>query len=306
MHMIRVGVIRGGTGEDYESSLKSGAFVFANLPRDRYAPVDIFVDRDGVWHVHGKPVSHEALIHKVDVLWNLTHGFYGADGKMHQHFEQLGVPYVGPSPLTSALLMHHGLLRNHLMHAGHKTPRSIYVQEWKEDIQTQVAAIVRAAFELVSPPWIVRTVSRGHMQGHIPCATRDELTAVLLHMADVGVPVVVEEKITGAEVSVLVVPGLRRQEQYTSLPFHRDECRTAVKSAKGELIQAYARAVSRALKLDSHAVVSGVLNAKGDFYVTEIEAHPALHSDSDVAHSLQQFGITPSEFFTHSIEKALT
>ena len=305
VRMIRVGIIRGGVGEGYEESLRSGAFLLAKLPREKYMPLDIFIDRDGAWHLSGKPVSHESLMHKVDVVWNTTRGFFGADGKMHQQFEQLGLPYVGLSPLTSALVMHHGLLRNHLTTAGYKTPRSIYVQDWKEDIQTHVAAIVRAAFELVSPPWIVRTVSRGHMQGGITCATRDELAAVLLQMAEVGVPVVVEEKVTGTEVSVLVVPGLRREEQYTSLPFQTDERRSRIASAKGELVQAYARAISRALSLDSHAMVHGVLTPKGDFYLTEIDAHPEISAESHVMHSLEQVGVGFPEFARAVLEKAL-
>ena len=304
--MIRVGIIRGGVGEGYDESLKSGAFFLANLPRDTYQALDIFIDKEGAWHLHGKPVSHEQLMHKADVLWNLTHGYYGADGKMHQLFEQLGMPYVGPSPLGSAVTMHHGLLRNALTEGGIKTPRSLYVSDWKDDTQEHVAAVVRGAFENFAPPWIVRTVSRGHMQGHIHCATRDELTAVLLQMADSKVPVVIEELVTGKQLSVLVAPGFRNEELYTFLPRDMQVSGRRLAREESEPFQSAARRAHRHLGLGSHAVVSGIITARGDVYITEIDAHPSFAQGSHATQSLEELGVTFGEFAKHAIDAAFT
>ena len=303
--MIRVGIIRGGVGDGYEESLKSGAFVLANLPRDRYQAIDIFIDREGVWHLHGKPLAHESLFHKVDVLWNLTQGFYGGDGKMHQTFGQLGIPYVGPSPLASAITMHHGLLRNSLTEGKIKTPRSLYVSEWKEDTEEQVSKVVRAAFENFAPPWLVRTVSRGHMQGHIRCGNRDELTAVLLQMANSQVPVVIEEFVTGKQVSVLAVPGFRKENTYTFLPRDTQVLGRRLAREESDAFQAAAKKAHAHLGLGSHAIVSGIITPKGDVYITEIDPHPSFAKDSHIADSLESLGATFGEFADHTIRQAL-
>ena len=303
--MIRVGILRGGVGEGYEESLKSGAFVLANLPRDRYQAIDIFIDRDGVWHLSGKPLAHDALFHKVDVLWNLTHGFYGGDGKMHQLFEQLGLPYVGPSPLASAVSMHHGLLRNSMTEGKIKTPRSLYVSEWKENTEEQVGKVVRAAFENFAPPWLVRTVSRGHMQGHIRCGNRDELAAVLFQMAHSQVPVVIEEFISGKQLSVLAVPGFRKQGMYTFLPRDTETLGRRLAREESEAFQTAAKKAHAHLGLGSHAVVSGIITPKGDVYITEIDAHPSFAPGSHVMESLESLGVSFGEFADHAIKNAL-
>jgi D-alanine-D-alanine ligase len=301
--MIRVGVVRGGVSDGYEASLASGAFVLQNLPKDRYTPVDIFIDRDGVWHLQGRPLSPDMLAHRVDVLWNLTNGFYGADGKMHQLFEQLGVPYVGATPFASAELAHHGLLRNRLTEKGHKTPRSIYVASWKEDIQAHVSTVVKAVFQLVSPPWIVRAISLGHMQGHIACATREELTAVLLHMADAQVPVVIEETITGTPVSVMMIPGLRNTAAYVTVPHAQNTARTALLREDATRLSEKVRAVCRDVELPTHVQIAAVLGKNGEVYITEIDAHPDFSPGSSALHSLEHLGISFAEFSDSVIKR---
>ena len=91
--MIRVGVIRGGISGEYEVSLASGAQVLSNLRsdqmKDKYSAVDIFIDKDAVWHVNGIPTAMDKIIHKVDVIVNALHGDYGEDGKVQQILEQL-------------------------------------------------------------------------------------------------------------------------------------------------------------------------------------------------------------------------
>jgi D-alanine-D-alanine ligase len=62
MHRIRVGVLRGGPSSEYEISLKTGATVLNNLSQEKYNPRDIFIDKEGQWHMHGLPVlPHSTL-----------------------------------------------------------------------------------------------------------------------------------------------------------------------------------------------------------------------------------------------------
>ena len=83
--MIRVGVIRGGISSEYEVSLNTGANVLSHLRSDimneKYKPIDILIDRDGTWHMQGRPVTLDHISNSVDVIFNALHGDFGEDGK---------------------------------------------------------------------------------------------------------------------------------------------------------------------------------------------------------------------------------
>src|SRR6185312_15965037 len=79
-----VGILRGGPTQEYDASLKSGASVFANLDTSRYEPRDIFIDRQGTWHVHGVARLPADALSGVDVAFNIVHGQYGEDGTLQR------------------------------------------------------------------------------------------------------------------------------------------------------------------------------------------------------------------------------
>ena len=89
---IRVGVLRGGTGRHYMSSLKKGGEVILrlseNLPH-KYKIVDILVDRENRWHVNGIPITPQKLLYKVDVIWNIS------EQSFSNILESFSIPHVG-------------------------------------------------------------------------------------------------------------------------------------------------------------------------------------------------------------------
>jgi D-alanine-D-alanine ligase len=54
---LRIGVIYGGRSGEHEISIASGAAVMANLDRERYEVVPLYIDRDGRWTIADKPPS---------------------------------------------------------------------------------------------------------------------------------------------------------------------------------------------------------------------------------------------------------
>lgn len=71
--MVRttVGILRGGTSNEYEHSLKSGAALMAALPEDKYDTRDIFVDTHGMWHRRGMPADPARALAQLDVVLNV-------------------------------------------------------------------------------------------------------------------------------------------------------------------------------------------------------------------------------------------
>ncbi|TYB57649.1 D-alanine--D-alanine ligase [Nonomuraea sp. PA05] len=95
---LRVAVLAGGPSAEHEVSLQSAQAVLDALPRDRYEPIAVIIDRQGRWPV-------ELRREPVDVVFPVLHGPFGEDGVVQGHLETLGLPYVGCGVLASAVAM---------------------------------------------------------------------------------------------------------------------------------------------------------------------------------------------------------
>ncbi len=297
--MIRVGVIRGGTGPKYQTSLDTGAFVLKHLPREEFEPVDIFVDRDGAWHMAGRPVSPDRLARNVDVVWNALHGHYGEDGKLARFLESVQLPYVGTPPLPAAVAMHERLLNERLGAHGFPVRKGMYVEEWA-DISAEDAAQLAAA--KLSPPWIVVPVMRGVTEGEYRAKTRPELTALLAELRAAGLPVFVEEATLGREVSVVTVPGFRKEKLYTFIPLGADGRRaTNARAPEHAALQQLAKKAHEVLNLGHYSRVHMVLTPKGKIVIRSVDTVPDLSKESPVHAMLASTGATFAELARHLI-----
>jgi D-alanine-D-alanine ligase len=95
---LRVAVLAGGPSAEHEVSLQSAQAVLDALPRERFDPVLVVIDRQGGW-------SRELRKGVVDIVFPVLHGPYGEDGVLQGHLETLGLPYVGCGVLASAVAM---------------------------------------------------------------------------------------------------------------------------------------------------------------------------------------------------------
>ena len=75
MEKKRVGILRGGMGNQYTSSIRKGgdiiSHIFENLS-EKYKVVDILIDKEGVWHLNGIPTKPADLVRKIDVVWDTS------------------------------------------------------------------------------------------------------------------------------------------------------------------------------------------------------------------------------------------
>jgi D-alanine-D-alanine ligase len=101
---LRVAVLAGGPSAEHEVSLQSAQAVLDALPKERYDPVLVVIDRRGGW-------SLELRQAEVDIVFPALHGPYGEDGVVQGHLETLGLPYVGCGVLASAVAMDKTVMR---------------------------------------------------------------------------------------------------------------------------------------------------------------------------------------------------
>src|SRR3989344_1403867 len=134
---IRVAVLRGGPSHAYDDSLKTGAYVLSLLREmpEIYEPIDIFIARNGEWHLGGlSHYNHQALKH-ADVVWNALHGPYGEDGQVQSFLESLQVPFTGSGTVPAAMAFNKGLAKELYRRHSLLTPAWSLVNEdnWSDE-----------------------------------------------------------------------------------------------------------------------------------------------------------------------------
>lgn len=139
MSKIRVAVIYGGRSTEHEISILSAKNIVSSMPKDKYDPILIGIDKEGQWLSQHESIElidttdpstvkladqsspviisqntdDHKIIHaetfnpigQVDVIFPVLHGTYGEDGAIQGFAKLANLPCVGPSILGSAIGM---------------------------------------------------------------------------------------------------------------------------------------------------------------------------------------------------------
>ena len=128
---LRVAVLGGGRSSEHEVSLASAASVREGLRQAGHEPVEIEIERDGVWRIEGGSMALEPGrgLKGVDVAFPVLHGPFGEDGTVQGLLECLDVPYVGAGVLASALCMDKVMFKDLMACVGIPQVRYLAVRE---------------------------------------------------------------------------------------------------------------------------------------------------------------------------------
>jgi D-alanine-D-alanine ligase len=331
--MIKVGVIRGGISGEYQVSLASGSQVLEHLRsdkmKDKYHAVDIFIDRDGIWHVGGIPTTMDKLIYKVDVIVNALHGDYGEDGKVQQELEQWKIPYTGSGPFASAIGYNKFLSKQEFSKLGIKTPRHILYPAYQEDFDgPREEYAVKKAKEVLGrlpPPWIVKPLTGGSSMGVHVCKTFQALVNAFQVGINEKVSVLVEEFINGKEATVGVIDNFRGKSVYSLPPIEIRIPKTATffdnevkyngqsqeicpgnftDEEKAEL-ERLASLIHTGLDLSHYSRSDFIIHPRKGIYALEVNTLPGLTAESLMPKALNAVGSNLPEFIEHIINLAL-
>lgn len=320
MALIRVGVLRGGTGHEYKVSLATGAEVLRNLSADRYRSRDLLIDRQGNWFMDGLTVEPASLSRQLDIVFNALHGWYGEDGQVQNLLDQLHVPYTGSGHLASALGMNKILQKEHFRGAGLAVPRAVVIESG-DDLGEATGYI----FQKISPPWIVKPAKGGSSVGISLVRQVLQLATALAEAFRWDNQVLVEEFIAGREISCGVVENFRGQDIYALMPVeiiappgkdfydyeskydHPDtEIREALISAtEKQAVMDAARVAHQVLGLKHYSRTDFIASPRRGIYTLEVNSLPGLTPHSILPHSLAQVGCSRSQFLDHVINLAL-
>jgi D-alanine-D-alanine ligase len=106
--MKRVAVVMGGTSNEREVSLKSGAAAVAGLREAGFDAVPVVLDEDRL----------ESLPAGVEAVFLALHGGYGENGGAQADLDRLGVPYTGPGAAASRIAIDKIETKRRLEQAG--------------------------------------------------------------------------------------------------------------------------------------------------------------------------------------------
>lgn len=326
---LNVGVLRGGFSPEYDISLKSGGQVIAGLPRDKYRPVDILLDKDGTWHIDGVPTKPEELKSVVDVVFNNLHGGYGEDGLVQQFFDSLDIPYTGSSSLPSRITYNKALAKEKFKKMGLLTPVYEIVSlpnKIEEPVRDNFYEIVhdgaKKVFSKVMPPWVVKPLSSGFSIDTYIAKDFNALAAAIANVLYNHDHALVEQYIKGREMVTGVVDGFRSKDQYTLLPLEVIKSNDILdyqarqsgdyhllppmdlNMDKKIALEEIAAQIHENFDLRDYSLVDLILSRNG-IYILEVDSMPGFSEHSIFPKALEHIGADLPQIFDCVIKNTM-
>lgn len=310
----RVGILRGGDEGRYTSSLKKGGDIISHITEhlgDKYKAYDILIDKNGVWHFNGLPISTPSeLVHKIDIVWNTSHPSFS------NIFDSLLIPHVSDRAFSGAMETSHDMLREHMKKINMEMPRRVAIPAYMEDMDGPIEGYsIKKAKDIhrkFGAPWIIKSAwahfsrdrsftPEANMAIHLAKTFPHLVNAIedgLRHKKSI----LVEEFITGKIASVHSVQNFRNQNIYhfplgnTFGTFSHEEKNTLYSLA--EQLRNHIGA-THYLKSDF------VVNPRGKIYVLGITTTPNFKKDSHFAEVCEHIGIQTHDVIDHILQGGL-
>jgi D-alanine-D-alanine ligase len=300
---IKVGILRGGTGRHYESSLRKGGDLISHISKnlsDKYKTVDILVDKKGKWHINGIPVNPADLAHKVDVIWNTVRA------NVSSTLQNFSIPHISNSIFSSTLENSREMLEEHIKDIGIQMPRSIVLPLYQKDFDgpRERYAIKKAKeiFEKFGSPWIVKSFTDDSDMGIHLAKTFGELAEAIEDGVAHAKSILVEEFIGGKVASMHSVPSFRGQDIYVFPPGNAFGNFT---SAEKEKLISLAKDLHNHIGAKHYLKSDFVLNPRGKLYLLNIESTPDLKPDSHFSQICESVGAKMHHIIEHILQRAL-
>ncbi len=302
---LHIGVLRGGPGADYETSLVTGDNVL-NTFRDTHAPLDIFISEDGKWHMNGVERSPERILKNVDVVWNALHGAYGEDGGVQEILDAHGVLYTGSGRYPSAITRNRFLAKQNASQFGIKTPVSMLVR--REDILRRKA---KEIFESIPNPLVVKPAKGGYTLAYYKMSTLTELLEALEQVLAQYDSAIVEEYIPGKHVISGAINNFRGQSLYALAPAELSIITNefmfpgSLSEKEKREVEEAARLIHKNFDLRHFSTSDFVVSPRRGVYFLESNTSPRITGSSPFIMSLSGVGVSTKDFLHHTIALAL-
>jgi len=298
----RIGILRGGAGKHYATSLQKGGEIISHIFEKlshKYKPVDIFIDKNHIWHCGGVPINPGDLMNKIDIAWNVAHP------SLSNILDSLSIPHISTPAFSSTLENSKELLRKHMKEIGVQMPRSIIIPAYQKDFDgpRERYAIKKAkeVFEKFSSPWIVKSFTEDSNIAIHLAKTFPELVNAIEDGVKHEKSILVGEFITGKIASVHTIPMYRGEDIYT---FPLGNSFGNFSAGEKEILSHVAKDLHRHIGAKHYLKSDFVLNSHGRVYLLQIESIPDLKSDSHFSQVCESIGAKMHHVVEHILEQA--
>lgn len=307
MSKLRLALIAGGTSGEREVSLKGAQGVDQALDREKYEVIRFDPATDLA------RIAAEAG--SIDVAFVLLHGLHGEDGTMQGFLDLLGIPYQGAGVLGSALAMDKNLSKVMYREAG------LPVAPWEMATTADIADPARLLTTL-QLPLVIKPIRQGSSLGMSIVKQADELSAALALAFKHDDQVMVEQYVTGREITV----GVLGNDELIALPLveiipdakyeffdfeakyqpgaTKEVCPAEVSAEIRQKAQEYAVRAHRALQLRGYSRTDMIIG-EDDLYLLETNTIPGMTLTSLLPQAAAEHGLSFSALLDRLIELAL-
>ena len=296
----KIAVLMGGPGSERDVSLASGKAVvkaLAGLGLDAVA-VDV-IGREG------------ELPPGTDLAFNTIHGTFGEDGELQEILEKLGVPYTGAGSASSRLAFDKNLAKAAFVAAGVPTPRAEILDVSNGPVLPTIPA-----------PFVVKPPREGSSVGVHIVHKQEDAAAAIADAARYSTDLLIEEFISGKELTVGVLDGKAlpivqitppegvydMASKYPWLSGSKGseyECPADLDLETTMAVQAAAVAAHRSLGIEIYSRVDVLLDSTNRPFVLEANTIPGMTETSLLPKAAAASGISFPELCRRIAEKSL-
>lgn len=251
----RVGIIFGGRSAEHEVSIQSAKNIYTALDKEKYEPVLIGIDREGVWHLQDEKIfavkaytneitaksssatlvsitpgsSRKNSLGGLDVAFPIIHGTYGEDGAIQGLLKLLNIPFVGAGILGSAVGMDKEVMKKLLLAAGLPVVKHMVVHAAEQDTMN-----FEMVAEVLNSPVFIKPANMGSSVGVSKVTNQKEFLTAMKTAFAYDNKVLIEEfipcdeiecSVLGNDAPIASVPGsiIPNHEFYSYEAKYRDE-----------------------------------------------------------------------------------
>lgn len=298
---IKIAVLMGGPGSEREVSLASGKAVLNAL-------LSIGLDAVPV-DITGTEID---LPEGTGLCFNLIHGTFGEDGQLQEILDAKGIPYTGARAKSSRIAFDKNLAKQAFLAAGVPTPKSEIID-----------CTNGPALPSFPAPFVVKPPREGSSVGIEIVKTQQEAEAAIAKASTHSKDLLIEEFISGAELTVPVINGIAYPvihiippegvyDMATKYPWLSGKTTGSQYICPADLdlettmaVQAAAVAAHKSLGLEVYSRVDVMLDAENRPYVLEANTIPGMTETSLLPKSAAAAGLPFPELCKRIAELSL-
>lgn len=303
--LSEIAVLRGGN-INFKNSLKEGAEVLTSLSRLGYTPLDVLIDKEGVWTLGGMSTDAHAIYTRAHTIIDTTHMKKGAYQILAR---KLGTPIM---------------FSNSIEHVYNR--EDMYRILRLQDINVPNTFTIRASEPLhgeifryiwttYHTPILVRPLEKEKEIGSTLATSFRELEIAIRQYHGLGIDVHTMTYRKAPTTSVAVLPNFRGEALYVPLWIESFAKNGGIPTAEA-VMKVYRQApeyrkeqlrdivyrVYDALNIDGPTCIDLILH-NDDFIVVNIDTTPSLRKDGRFMQSLSSTGVDIGQYIHMTIDE---